>query len=178
MGPQAYGGARPRGAPGRGACSPSPCCFLPRPLKCRGWGVPSSMFLASGSRSEQLRAGLSLGAHPARPPGPFSGPRCLKLAQRALRPASWGLIQGQALILAPSWTCVCPRCHKTNHHQWPPQPASLCLVVLLGPGLLQGWFLQGTPSLVPGPLSWLSSPAAVPSCRGPLPAARRLQLQG
>lgn len=46
MGPCGLMGAPGRGGPEPWACSPSPCCFLPRPIEMQGWGVPSSMFLA------------------------------------------------------------------------------------------------------------------------------------
>lgn len=72
-GPRLMGALEAEGAPGRGGMQPQPLLLPAPPIEMQGVGVPSSMFLP-GSRSEQPRAGLSLGAHPMRPPGPFSGP--------------------------------------------------------------------------------------------------------
>lgn len=180
------GGPGPRRAPGQvgpgpKGMQPQPLLLLPCPSRCREQGVPNSMVLTLASRSErpgatgQLRAELSLDARPAQPPGPFPDavepwllPRCVKLARRALRPASRWLVQGRALIPAPCGpACVPAAAKQTTTSVLLKQPISASWSCW-DPTSCQGWFLprlQGTPSLVPGPLSWLSSPATVPSLR-------------
>lgn len=192
-------GPGPRGARAEAGGGPSgawakehaaPALAAPAlPVEMQGAGVPNSMVLTLASRSEragatrQLRAELSLDAHPVRSPGPFPDavepwllPRCLKLAQRALRPASRGLVQGRALILAPcGLACVPAATKRTITSVLLKQPVSASWSCW-DPTSCQGWFLlrlQGTLSLVPGSLSWLYF-----SCHGSLPEARQLQLQG